>query len=368
MAKSRSKAVKDPRRHWTSASNAQADELCPGRFMAQIGIAENTSAVATFGNELHAAFGGEDVDLSVSQTRIWEIAEEICEEAVARVFDFDVVPKVFKEKRLWTSIGNKYEHSGQCDRIYLAKHHAIIVDLKSLRGEVPIAPENLQLRDEATLLFLSNRKIKHISVFICQPLVTRVPVICLYTRADHFLKMFEELAARVYESHDPKAKRVPGSPQCDFCRARGTCAPAIKWMRTMPLQRAPSLMASVDRLKPEQLKEIWEKSGTILSIVKEVERRITLLTPLQLQSLGLRMGQGHIRRRINNPNELFSRLSKLGVKSEEFTRLCRIGIGDISDLVRKKTGLMSKNLERKVDDLLSDISDTKRTNPSLEKL
>lgn len=360
------KPTKDPRRFWTSASNAQADELCPGRYRAQLAIEDDTSAAAQFGQQIHDAFAGEVVDLTVSQTRIWEIAEEICAEAVQRVFG-ECEPKVLKEKRLWTTIGNKYEHSGQCDRIYLHDHRAIIADLKSLRGEVALAPENLQLRDEATLLFLHDRKITHISVFICQPLVSRVPIICLYTRADHFLKMFEALASRVYDSHDPKAKRVPGSPQCDFCRARGTCAPAIKWSRTLPLQRAPSLELAVDRLKPEQLLEIWNKSSTIESILKEVERRLTLLTPLQLQSLGLRMNDGHMRQKINNPNELFRRLGKLGVKSEEFTRLCKVGIGDVSDLVRKKTGLLSKRLDQKVDDILSGITDSKRTKPSLEK-
>lgn len=308
------------------------------------------------------------MDLSISQDRILELAEEICADAVLRVLGIEATPKVISEKRLWIDIGN-LKHSGQTDRLYLAGPHAIIADLKSLRGEVAEAPTNMQLRDEAVLTFHNYPKIQKISVFICQPLVTRVPIICLYTRADHYLKAFEDLAERVYNSHDPKAKRIPGTVQCLYCRARGVCKPAIAWMKAMPLQRAPSLAASVERLTPVQLKEIWEKSGTIESILQEVERRLKILPPADLATLGLRMNNGHMRiSKVTKPNVLFQRMSKLGVTVEEFTNIARIPKGAISDLIRKKTGYIRTKLDQTVDDVLAGITEEKRTQSSLEKI
>lgn len=359
---------KDPRRGWTSASSAAADELCAGRYRAQQAIPSAPNAQSQYGIDIHSAFAGEEIDLAVSQERILELAEEICADAVLRVFGIEGKPRILREKRLWTTIGDKYEHSGQCDRIYFIGTHALIADLKSLRGEVQESPENMQLRDEATLTFLNYPKIKTVSVFICQPLVERVPVICKYEREAHFLKMYEAMAERIYASHDLNSKRTPGAVQCLFCRARATCAPAIKWAKTMPLQRAPSLAASVDRLSPEQLVELMEKEATVKSIFAEVKRRVGLLTDLQLQSLGWRRNEGHTRRTISNPNELYRRLAKLGVTDKEFTAIAKIPIGRVSDLVRKKTGLFSKNLDRKVSDLISDITEEKRTESSLEKL
>ena len=49
----------DERRGRTSASNAAADRLCPGRHLAQLGLEETESAEASQGTLIHSVFARE---------------------------------------------------------------------------------------------------------------------------------------------------------------------------------------------------------------------------------------------------------------------------------------------------------------------
>lgn len=364
------KAPKDPRLGLTSASNAEADSLCPGRYLAQRGLPEERSALAQFGSETHAAFAGEDVELSVSQERILEMAAEIEANVIRHVFGEEAIGAPDKEKRLWIELedGSGLKHSGQCDKVFVGDEKILIEDLKSLRGDVALSPENLQLRDEAVLAWNEYSDCQTVSVFINQPMATRTPIITTYDLDDLGTAWFE-MQQRIKASHDPKSSRVPGVVQCRYCRARGTCPEAIKWAKTstaMMLPKEPKQI--VKELAPEQCVQIWDKRRTLYAILDGIEDRLKALPEKRLEKLGLRIKPGPVRETITNPNALFERLECYGVKVSEFTAIVKVPKSGVSDLLRSHTEAKGKELDQLVKNVVDGLTEGKETKATLERI
>jgi hypothetical protein len=121
------------------------------------------------------------------------------------------------------------QHSGQLDAVYRKGTKALIIEYKSLAGELPESSRNMQLRDQAVLYDFNCPMLSEVAVAVVQPLVTHSPEICVYTR-EHLARARDELYARVRASNDPNAPRKAGEAQCKWCRALTTCHEALKWL------------------------------------------------------------------------------------------------------------------------------------------
>jgi PD-(D/E)XK nuclease superfamily protein len=235
------------RGEWTSASNALADRLCPGRHQAQAGLPELVLTEGDAGTVIHALWTGTPAHRQPSaDERDKAEALRRQERQVAREF-FGTRRGLVRvvEKRLWHEFSRRAEHadkgtlktSGQPDVIlFQAKsRRALIFDSKS--GWLPVAsnPSNLQLRRLATLLW---RCLDPVVVGVCilKPFA-RPETPCVYTVPD-LQRSCQEMQEDVRHSHDPQAQRTAGEEQCRYCRARELCSTRPRNAEVMPNELA----------------------------------------------------------------------------------------------------------------------------------
>jgi hypothetical protein len=360
------------RGNWTSASQAAYDLACPGRFIAQQGLPEETSAAASLGTDAHAAFSGEEVDLNASMESLVERANQTVDEICQRLFP-NGVESVVNEKRYWVEIG-ALKHSGQADRVVIGRTQhgrgCFIPDLKSLSGRVPSSPTNLQLRDLAVLVWLDMPDAPdEIFCAIVQPLSRKEPVVTRYG-IEELRVAFDEMEKRVTRSHDLNAPRISGE-QCHHCRARAVCKESIAWMRSQlpaPSLSKPDAVALTLTLPLDQAVSLWENQGTIKAILEANYARLKALPDDQLASLGLRRTKGVPRITITDPNALYARLAALGVSVDDFTAIAKIPIGDLETLVRTATDLKGQKLKDRVKALVEGLVETTVSEAGIERM
>lgn len=237
----------DPRLGFTSASNAEADGLCPGRHLAQRGLKGYDTKDSTAGTLVHGAFAGTIPiqQLSTFQQSVvakgkiieWKVAQAWFKEHGIPISEAEVEKRAQRELRLWAYYKGQRIHSGGIDALWLCgdMKHALIGDLKSLFGEVEEAPSNKQLRDYAALVYL-NYGCETVTVYINQPAFWKEGDDLKMVRYN--AKQLRDAAfymeERVLASNNLKAERKPGEKQCRFCLAAGTdrCGESLRALQS----------------------------------------------------------------------------------------------------------------------------------------
>lgn len=358
-------SLTDPRQGWTSASNAQADALCPGRHLAQKGLPEEESTASAFGDATHEAWAGGSSDLTLTQERLLERAEEREKQVLA---EYQVEPnQVDREIRLWAMF-NGLKHSGQCDRLYLDSKRklAVISDLKSLRGTVPESSQNLQLRDLAVLVWL-NCEADTVLVFINQPLIGGSQQVTKYT-TEQLAQSWSYMRNRITNSNNPESKRVAGEVQCKFCRARGTCPEALEWAESLmpvPMTVIPA-EGWVRLIIPSDLVDVHRKAPTIIAILDAVKARLLEMPDDELAKLGLAKAEGFRRETITDNKELVKRLKAFKIKPAAITAAMKMTKAGLEPLVRAATNTKGAALEANLKIILDGITERKQDKPRLE--
>ena len=128
-----------------------------------------------------------------------------------------------REVRLWLRNGLDPVHSGQYDAAYITPdwRRALILDAKTLYGDVEPAAHNAQLRELVALFRYNYPHIKHFTVAILAPNKPERMSIGTYDEPE------AEVALRVLRLNleamaDPLAPRIPGR-WCKYCPARLGC-------------------------------------------------------------------------------------------------------------------------------------------------
>lgn len=376
----------DIRRGATSASNAQADTLCPGRHLAQKGIPETPPGPdAEFGRIIHSALavgseeGKHTVDLmkmTGEQRDIFDACREIEKEGIRQYFGNSPTPenqaqqfipkRVFREQRYWCMVDNKFEHSGQPDVIVRAGPKAIIFEYKTLAGDVPESPTNLQLRDQVVLT-AGSLLLKEIAVAVIQPLVTHEPTLTLYNEAA--IKQAEtEMWDRVRKSNDPASLRVAGEVQCKYCRARGVCKEYQKWAGSLLPVPASIVDLPMADWTPDQCALFASGRAAAQKWLDEAEAMLKARLTANPEAVpGWCLKEGIYRETITDPQELFNRFGTLGGTLEQFLACIAVTKGKFEEQVRGIAKLKGKALKSKVEELLQDITESKQNAPSLAK-
>ena len=174
---------------WTSASNALADSLCQGRHLAQKGLPEpvKDKSDAEFGIKVHKALELDDPRmLSSAELDAYEECKYVERAALKKYFGRTDIKHSTTEHRLWMDIehhGNVLWHSGRLDKWFRHHDRALIVEYKTLRGEVEDSTTNMQLRDQAVLLNYNERLLSEIAVTVAQPPASIDPIVTGFTQA-----------------------------------------------------------------------------------------------------------------------------------------------------------------------------------------
>lgn len=358
----------DDRGQWTSASAAQADSLCPGRHLAQLGIPEPPPTEdAASGTRIHAALEvGNPEGLDGDEIDVYEKCVQIGGKIFYDLFGYEhseLLP--IKEQRLWLEFDG-LKHSGKADVFYILGQVALICDFKTGRNEAPDSPRNLQLRDLAVLVAV-NYGVSKVHVAIIQPWVTMTPEVCTYELTE-LLESKWQLQERVRKSNDPKSPRVPGEVQCQYCRAKGVC-PEFQAV-SLPV---PAVEATPETVKAGIVTLPGERLGVFLSLVRlasdtaeaEVRSRLNAGTEVP----GWELKPGRTTEKIIDAQTVFSRALKAGVTQETFVKDCvSVTKGKLKDALKAATGTKGKALDAELDALLAGATETKTSDPILTKV
>lgn len=378
----------DPRRGGTSASSAPYDDLCPGRHLAQKGIPDSESDDARFGRRVHAALAKRDPStLTTDQVDIYESCVAIEEKVVEKFFGPDRAnAKTFIEQRFWVKVKARipnpgyeggpgaevqhkdvyYDHSGQPDKIYRIGPRALIIEYKTLPGEVAASPENQQLRDQVVLAARS-LVVPEVMVVVIQPLVTHDPIPCLYDEVS-IKQAEEEMFGRVRRSNDPESPRIAGEEQCKFCRAKPYCKEHAKWSGALLPERIALPDLPVSEWTQDQRVAFCAGYSAVEKWIEENKEAMKVLMATDPDAVpGYHLKPGKVKNVVNDPQELFSRFITLGGTSEQFMDCISIGKEKFVEQVRAVTGKNGKHLAVETGKLMAGIVTEKQDAPSIAK-
>jgi hypothetical protein len=373
---------KNERGGWTSASNAFADSLCQHRHTMQRGVPEPPRSLdADYGDRIHKALAKDDpAGLSTEETEVYDACQQVCTEKVQEFFGGDMVPQVlrFNEKRVWVKFssgrrpGVLLQHSGQADRIYRLGPRLLIPDFKTLRGDVPASPLNLQLRDLAAIS-AKDLIADEVGVFICQPLVSRKPEITLYQGKD-LQQAQQEMFDRVDFSNFPQVDTPqPGEVQCKFCLAKEKCVAYQRFAAGMVIAVQTVLDVPVEAWTPEQRRFFCDKFDMAQRWLNETWESIERLAKTYSNYVpGYAMFPGTIRKAITKPGEVFQRFSELAPEgydaNQAFMATVTVALGKLKNELSAMTGLKGMALNTAMDKLIDDCTVSTPTKEQLKPI
>lgn len=363
------------RGEYTSASNAQADALCAGRHMAQKGKPDIRTSDADFGTAIHKALAIQDsAGLDMEQEDIYESCLKIEKNVVAQFFPelAGTVLTPLRETRMWVGWEN-WKHSAQLDVAYRHQTKALIIEYKTLPGEVAESPKNEQLRDQVCVCYANTPLLEMIGVAVVQPLVTHSPQICVYKK-DDIEKAMNYLYVRVRRSNDPNAARTAGPVQCKFCRAKPDCKEYAAYASSLSVtpiikKIQPSILASpVSSWTPDQRSIFMDHLSFMQSWMETCKSEIKQKLKEDPESVpGYKLKEGAKRSTIINPQLVYDAFLAAGGTSQQFMTCLEISKTDLKASLREAKKLKGKALDNELDAIIGSNFTVKQTEPSIVK-
>lgn len=372
---------KDPGRgQWTSASGAERDALCPGAHLAQLGLPETSGEWADQGNAIHEALCvGDPSKLSLEQHELYESCKEIEAKVIDRFFGVDTKGLVFIRERRWpmTLPVNQTQavgHSGKSDLVVRGWARALILDYKSLSGQVADSPLNMQLRDLAVLYNGNTVGLGEIAVAVIQPLVTHTPKIVAYTLED-IKRSEKEMTARVLASNDPRSLRKAGEIQCKFCCAKTKCAEYAAFAGTMipaqsgePLLQTPAFQVPMESWTPAQMAQVAALLPASVKVIEGIKDFLKCKLEADPAAIpGWYLAEGAKRESIVDPQAAFNRFNALGGSLEQFMGSITVVKSRLKEAVAVTTGHKGKALDADLKALCEGITETSQNSPTLKR-
>lgn len=370
----------DERRGCTSASNAAADQACPGRHLAQKGFARVETDESRFGDRVHAALAtGKTEGLSFTEKDTVERCLEIERKKLVEFFGEDAPnatamredPTDPERSRLWTNVkganGSQYEHSCRADVIYRYQERALIFEYKTLAGDVPDSPRNLQLRDQQCIVRGNLLLTGDIGVCVIQPLIESDPPICVYSMADS-KKATEQMFSRIVASNLPNAPRAAGQLQCQHCLAKPRCTQYLQWAGTLVPAMNVVLEVPVEEWTVEQrvaAANALKPAQELLDLIKEFLKK-GLETNQQFVP-GYYLKPGNKVEKITDPQGVFDGFTKLGGTVDQFMKSVTIGKEKLKEQLSELTGAKGKALDKALRSITDGKVEVRQNAPSLKR-
>ena len=368
----------DERRGHTSASNAAADRLCPGRHLAQKGLPDTGSAEATQGTLIHNAFAGLgdesalDAESLKTLTRAKEIESIILGNWICGI-DVKGPAECHREKRLWNYVET---HSGQADAFWIVEDsrgkHALLEDLKSLYGDQQDADENEQLRDLAALIF-ANYHLQSVTAYINQPRVAwKVEEVQLVRYSQNDLRRaYTEMNERVKRSNDKDSPRIVGPKQCKFCKAAGTanCPESQKALVTLG-----TAQFDIETASPAERGDWLEKLQMIAGIAEKSIEELKAGIRKNGESWAEGWGLGKAKKSREIQPERIALVGATlaahfeGFNTSELAKCCKLSVPKLQELHAKLSGLKGKQAFDHFEQLFGELIETKEQQQPVTKL
>jgi len=222
-----------------SASSAHRRRRCVGsenliRELRWRGLLKEklSSEDAKSGTLVHRAWAGETVQLSSQQTRTLAELRKLEALVVADWSGQEDFTLIGREERLWLHDGITPLLSGQYDAAYRTRdtYRVLILDAKTLYGEVQSAEYNDQLRELVALFCHNYPRIEHFRVAILCPNLAERCTIGDYDAWEAQLAL-RLTRLTLSDAQDPEAPRTPGA-YCDHCPAVLQCEEARQLVGT----------------------------------------------------------------------------------------------------------------------------------------
>ena len=377
--------TEDPRRGWTSASNAQADLYCPARHRMNQGKLSVATSDAILGQRIHSALAKRSPEgLSVEEHDTYDACCHIEARKVKEFYGFSDVPKDLRswpEERYWitfqfqqpeapaTQRNRQVLHSAQPDRVYRFGPRILIIEYKTLTGDIAESPRNLQARDQAVVCaghFLADE----VGVCVIQPFHTHNPEICLYGKAD-LERAKQELFSRVLASNDPRSVRVPGEVQCKFCLGKPDCVEHQRWAGSMVPNMLNLLDVPVSAWTPEQRALFCDRYSIAYKWLNDCWDAIEAGAEKDPKYVpGYAFVPGVEKREIIDPQGVFAEYCKKGGTAEQFLTATKVGLTKLKELLSALSSppLRGKKLDEAFNELTRGKIEFKRNKSTLKKV
>lgn len=339
--------VLDVREGKPSASGLQRIALCPGSWLAERALPEETSGAAEAGTRLHGhmELGSLPEDAEEAEACGWcREMELLMVEQHLGCYGKNLTP--LREQRWWDA---QRVFSGQADVVWCREGEALVLDYKFGRVPVTVAANNLQLAGLALLAFDNVPGLDVAYAGILQPWVSRyVPRVVRYQRAD-VPQLRRYLYGVVQAALVPGARRVPGEQQCRYCRAKVDCPACMAMVRSAtdgPSSADLSQGLSTPRQQLSEAASCWsewapEKKAEALKVAQlakrwaeAVERRAKADLKDGAEIPGWKMGSGRKSFKISDATGAFCHLNGLiGLSGEAFAGCCTVSISALDKVV-----------------------------------
>jgi hypothetical protein len=199
-----------------------------------------------------------------------------------------------REKRLWLHHQLEPVHSGQFDVAYgtISTRRILILDGKTLFGEVSPAESNDQLRELVALAFFNYPACLEFTVAILQPWVSQRPSVAVYDQPEAELSL-RLLRLSLEQANDPDAPRTPG-PWCLHCPAITQCEEArtqsaVTYSLAKRIQEGQYALPT--GAKGAQVLDLIAAAEPVLKALRERYKEVLLQDPHAVPGWYLREGK-----------------------------------------------------------------------------
>lgn len=380
----------DERHGLPSASKMHRIANCPpSHQMEQLCGPGKESDDANSGQRIHAVLAGladlETLDAGEKETN--EMCQRQAKELVAEWSSGVDVPMSLREQRLWLNKGlfvtsgrhSGSKFSGQADLIVIEpeERRAIVIDYKTGRGDQTEAVDNAQLASLAVLV-ANYTGVESVRVAIVQPWAGP-PTIADYdddalNEAGNWLR--DKLRDAEYSTPD---QANPG-PWCKYCRAAETLR-CERYRTAQETAIAPLQSADLATMSPaDQRQALFERAlelpaetlagiidrlamlGRMIDAAKAAGKERAQSDPEFQAFYGIKEKAGI--RKIRDVGEAFNAAAAVGVTAADFTARCKLGLGDLRELLHQATGSKGRELESVLESVLA--GNIEHGEPSIE--
>lgn len=342
-----------------SASTLDRVSVCPGSVKAEQGMPYTESEAAKEGNLLHEVMSGQrsTAGLTSGQRRYINQCGEVGRELIVEHVDSEK-PEIVKE---WYSQVRLYDGivSAKVDFAAWGDTKALVIDWKFGHNPVERAEANLQLRPYACMVAQESLTIELVTVAIVQPTVApedRVTV-CQYT-LDDIRQAREELNAILKGVSEHQDTRIPGE-HCRYCKAVGTT-------------RCPESASVITEIAPVKDRDILPSGAELaklldMAVVLEPQiNRLREHARAEIQAgnaiPGWAVSADFPTRNLPDVEAAWAAAEAAGVTPAEFTRACKVTVGNLEDVLREKFGWRAKDTKAEFSKVMGEaiVMETRR--------
>lgn len=309
----------DERQGKPSASDAEANELCPGRHGMSLGMEDQSTPQSLRGDVIHQYLHDPtSVELKPEDMVLANKCIQQREALLDLMWDDwrTNPPTIIMEERIWYS---KNRFSGMPDFVAIRDGLCLLADYKTGRIKVANAATNRQLMWLAVLVY-SKYSVREMTVAVIQPYCGPSTSFTYDSTALRKARARVTMILRRVESN--QAFLRAGEKQCKYCKAKELC-PELQ-----NKSRAIRRVKDVTALAPLQVTEALDVIPAIRKMCDAIESRARCMIeddPLAVPNYELVAGK--TTRRIKEPRMALEALLRDGLIDETgFLQSCSVGL------------------------------------------